>query len=770
MAGGPKEGSWDGQPLTRLKVTSPGVLLILAVLAAGGIFLLDVFYLRPHVESQKWAALREQALRAEHTTRAALGREEASLLGACVTLSATEPIRRAVLSEPAEEVSKRNTLRLEPQSDALLLRAMYPLEIDLVFSTSPSGVIGRMWERQEEGSGPASVETLRDAVRQVVDSLSLLDEVPATGLIYLPRGLAIVAQHALDDAEASRLGRLWAARYLDAEALGRIASSFDGVIIFVRGEEIPRHATTNGTSSHALWLHGEGELAMAWPARDAAGNVVGYFKSVMPVMQTHQQAVLARRTVLIVTSLSMGLALLVIVGSHMLVTGPVVRLLKRLQRLESGKGSAKDLVRNLHGEPLMLARRLESAFDRLDHISKTDQLTGLANRRHFKEVLTAFYHQARRYNRPLSLMVLDIDFLKAVNDAGGHLAGDSLLRAVADAIEQACRKADLPARLGGDEFAVLLPETGAEEAEAVARRIRHNVSSRPVRVRSAEMNPTMSVGICDLNAAEMGAPEAMFNLADRALYTAKELGRNRIVQVHELTGMSWSPSEQAAGKVNALCRKLAGLDDQFKSLFLRAVEEIVQVLRQRDPHMADHAGKVQHTAIQIAGEMELPARVTQRLMIAAMLQDIGMLSLPDTVLLSPKKLDAEQLRLVRKHPLLSVRIMESMQFLEQEIPAVRYHHERWDGKGYPEGISGSAIPLTARILAVADAFVAMISPRAFRPAIDVSTALDDIRKVAGVQFDPAVVDALLSLVAREGEKVLTLTEGRPQPQPVGASE
>jgi len=215
-----------------------------------------------------------------------------------------------------------------------------------------------------------------------------------------------------------------------------------------------------------------------------------------------------------------------------------------------------------------------------------------------------------------------------------------------------------------------------------------------------------------------------------------------------------------------LCKKLAGLDTEFKDLFLRAVEEIVELLEERAPHMADHARKVQHYAVLIAREMELPDRVIKRLQVASMLHDIGMVAMPDSILLCADSLDEERLGTLRKHPLISVRIMEGMEFLEQEIPAVRYHHERYDGKGYPEGISGAAIPLTARILSVADAFDAMTSSRSFREAKNLEEVTEEVRRLAGSQFDPTVVEAFLSVAGRMSHQMMDIpgVPNRPHPE------
>jgi len=579
---------------------------------------------------------------------------------------------------------------------------------------------------------------------------------PVEGTMMLPGGPVVFAHFPLPaDSDGNAPGYLLLARPLDADKMEKLSRLTGAKLALVASSKMPAGVLDNNSAELPAWMTSPEEMAVAWPARDVSGEPVGYFLATVPVTYIQRQADASRRMILIVLSLSVGLALLVILGSHMLVTGPVVRLLQRLQRLDAGEGSVHNLARNLHGEPLMLARRLENAFEKLAHISKTDQLTGLANRRHFEEVLSCFYHQARRYNRPMSLMVMDVDYFKAVNDSGGHQAGDNVLQQVATAIEEACRKADLPARFGGDEFSVLLPETAASDAEAVAERVRQAVDARIIRTGNSEFHVTMSIGVADLNAGEMDSPNAMLCLADKALYVAKQNGRNRVVQahnVHEEPTDTRQPSEDS--KINLLSKKLAGLDSQFKDLFLLAFDQVMTILEQRDPHMADHTRKVQHYAALIAREMELPDRVIKRIEVAAMMHDLGMVALPDSILLCPGALSDEQRKIMRRHPLLSVRIMERMEFLEQEIPAVRYHHERFDGKGYPEGISGATIPLTARILAVADAFDAMTSPRTYRLAKTLAEAVGEVTRGSGTQFDPAVISAFLSTADRLGEELL----------------
>jgi len=734
--------------MTRLKLTSPGVLLIVATALTGGILLLDGFYLRPYVTAQKECALREQAVRTERTVRHAIRSEQNALAAVCAGLAGS-PEARGFFEAGTTEEDFRTFAR----------RSLSESGTTMAWLTDPAGRIAAVWSRPESSRAIGGPQAWKEATADALAEMGSPQVRSDGGLIRLSATTAVFARrHVPGDGDGSHpVGSLWLVRAIDAGLLGRIGQDIGGEVTTVNADALPETALAEAAASRAVWLVGADTLAVAWLASDPAGRTLGYFRAQIPVVQIHGQALVARRIVLIVLSLSVGLVVLVIMGIHMLITGPVVRLLKRLQQLDTGQGKPGNLTRDLHGEPLVLARRLESAFERLAHISKTDQLTGLANRRHFEEVLALFYHQSRRYNRPLSLAVIDVDFLKAINDTGGHQAGDDLLKVVAAAIEDACRRADLPARFGGDEFAILLPETLAADAEKVAARVRGAVAGTSIVAKSLALNVTVSIGIADLNSGEIAGPEAMISLADQALYAAKELGRNRIILAHDVGGTNLDPEAKEKQEVDVLCKKLAGLDSQFKGVFLQAVEEVVKVLEQRDSNMADHARKVRHYAVLIAREMELPDRVVKRIEVASMLHDIGMLALPDSVILCPKELGPAELANMRRHPLLSVRIMERMEFLEQEIPAVRYHHERYDGKGYPEGIAGAAIPLTARIVAVADTFDALTSDRTFRKAMTPSRAIAEIQRVAGTQLDPTVVGAFCAVAARLGEALTDIS-------------
>lgn len=737
--------------MSGIRLTSPGILLIFAVAAAGGIFLVDLFFLQPHVASQEEAALYDQAAKVERATGLVLAGQHDVLYRLCTDWALRAKLKTFLRTKTSQK-----------EFDAFGHEAFALAGIDFAYLTDEAHGSALTWPADSLSDTVIAALTRSRHSKLPVQNT---DERPLA-VINLSDGAALVAhQTVVDSSDNSKvLGCLSVLRRLDSRLLARAGKAIDGELAFIGSTWLPEAAPDNVVTSRVYWAISEDKLAVAWFVYDLGGKAVGYLRATVPVGHVYRQARASRRTVLIVLSLSVGLILLIIMGVHILIAGPVVRLMNRLQQIESGQANKEGLTDNLHGEPLAVARRLESAFDKLDHMSKTDQLTGLANRRHFQDMLNCSFEQARRYNRPLSVMVLDLDFFKAVNDSVGHLAGDNLLKAVASSIKNACRKADLAARLGGDEFTVLLPESTTADVCPVAKRIRESISQCSIRRKNLVVKVTISIGIADLNSGATDSAEALTNLADRALYAAKGLGRNRTILAQNLDDLAWTDSWKDEGKVDVLCKKLAGLDTQFKDLFMRGVEEVVEVLEERNPHMVDHARRAKRYALLIAQEMELPDRLIKHLSGAAMLHDIGMLALPDSILLCPDALDEQQWQIMRRHPLIGARIMVGMEFLEQEIPTVRYHHERYDGKGYPEGLTGAEIPLPARILAVADAFEAMTASRAFRDARTTEEALKELKDQVGKQFDPVVVEALLAVAERLGDKLVATTRTQVTPE------
>jgi diguanylate cyclase (GGDEF)-like protein/putative nucleotidyltransferase with HDIG domain len=357
--------------------------------------------------------------------------------------------------------------------------------------------------------------------------------------------------------------------------------------------------------------------------------------------------------------------------------------------------------------------------ERLRELAELDPLTGLRNRRGFEQGLDG--HRA-----PLALVICDLDHFKRVNDTLGHPVGDEVLRRFADLLRGCTREDDVAVRLGGEEFALVLAGVGEREALAVAERLRREVASE---FREFPVPISVSVGIAD-GAREEGA-EAMVRAANRALYAAKRLGRDRCVVHHAET----------LAMLDALADERAG--EQLAAAMLLA-----ETLDLRDVATARHSETVGRYAEAIAHELALSPDHVERVRVAGVLHDIGKLGISDAVLLKPSRLESHEWQEIQRHPEIGARILEHAN-LRDVANWVLSHHERIDGTGYPRGLKGPAIPLEGRILAVADAYEAMTADRPYRDALTNAEARAELRRGAGTQFDPSVVEAFERVLATE---------------------
>jgi diguanylate cyclase (GGDEF)-like protein/putative nucleotidyltransferase with HDIG domain len=372
---------------------------------------------------------------------------------------------------------------------------------------------------------------------------------------------------------------------------------------------------------------------------------------------------------------------------------------------------------------------VERLIDRLSSAARTDSLTGLVNRRGFEELFETELERARRSDRPLSVIVGDLDGFKAINDRFGHGAGDRALEKLSHILQSAKRRIDTAARIGGEEFAVIAPDSDHHAAYILAERMRRQV--RETFAQGA-FPVTISLGVATFPKHGVTA-ESLITGADEALYAAKKLGRDRTVvfnpEIAETlmvtNGHSTPRSERHSSTVLALA-------------------EVIDI---RDAGTAAHSETVGRYAGAIASELGLSSDLVERVRFGGIVHDVGKIGISDTVLRKPGWLSDEDWTEMRRHPEIGARILRGAN-LEDIGDWVLAHHERPDGEGYPNRLIGPDIPLEARILAVADAYEAMTSDRVYRPAMSPPAAREELRCCAGSQFDPRVVDAFLELLER----------------------
>lgn len=345
------------------------------------------------------------------------------------------------------------------------------------------------------------------------------------------------------------------------------------------------------------------------------------------------------------------------------------------------------------------ARNHERQRKDLARISRTDSLTASLNRRGFEERLDAELGESARGGRPLTLVLIDLDEFKAVNDTLGHAAGDELLCWVVATVRGALRPFDAIGRLGGDEFAVMLPGAARADALEVAARVRETLSQR--------ISATMGVATFPVDGADR---EELHRRADAELYAAKH--GSKLLTSPAPRDLGWAAS-------------------------------LAQTVDRRATPPDDHSSEVARYATGIARRLGWDGEELSLLGLAGMLHDVGKVALPDRILRGPDPLSPEEHdQHVRSHPLVGAELVSRVEGLGPAVAWIRHSHENWDGSGYPDGLSGDAIPLGSRILHVADAFASMTGRRSYRSSMSTDDALEELRLAAGVQFDPTCVDAL----------------------------
>jgi diguanylate cyclase (GGDEF)-like protein/putative nucleotidyltransferase with HDIG domain len=352
--------------------------------------------------------------------------------------------------------------------------------------------------------------------------------------------------------------------------------------------------------------------------------------------------------------------------------------------------------------------------------ARTDNLTGLGNHRAYQAKLRELIADCEKTALPFSLCLVDVDNFKAVNDTCGHPVGDDVLVGIAEVLKSVLHAEAY--RFGGDEFAVLV---AADEMHAFREleRVQRTLATLDLTPGAAV---TVSVGIASFPAHADSADELQ-RAADGALYWAKAHGKNRACLYSPSVIRVFSPAELQ--------------QEAERSARLRAAQNLVRFVDARDPSTATHSEVVSSLAEGIARELGLDEQLVDQLRLAGLLHDIGKIGLPDAILRAPRKLTDHEYAIVKRHPEFGFSLLEGLG-VEPVEEWVLHHHEHWNGSGYPTGLAGTEIPFGARVILVADAFEAMTADRPYREAQSPDLALEELRRYAGVQFDPQVVAAL----------------------------
>ena len=375
--------------------------------------------------------------------------------------------------------------------------------------------------------------------------------------------------------------------------------------------------------------------------------------------------------------------------------------------------------------------------------SLTDTLTLVGSRKLLEDKLQAEFARSQRYKRTFSIAIIDLDNFKTINDILGHGSGDEALKKLAECMKRLKRTTDILTRYGGDEFVILMPETKAIAAVILLERIREKVQQIEV---TDNLPMTISCGIAESISDSNDSSREVMRRADLALYEAKSAGRNCVKVWDKSMSKDLSKNDIENEKIKKLQRRIIGLSEQAERVFIQSIWGLVQALEAKDSFSKTHSQNVMFYAVGIAKAMNIPADQIDIICRAAMIHDIGKIGIPDSILTKPDKLTPRERHIIEQHPVIAVRILEKMTFLEQEIAIIRHHHEKWNGQGYPDGLSNSNIPIGALIIAVADTFDALTSHRSYHRARTLEEAINILVDSSGYDYAPKAVKGMVSLI------------------------
>lgn len=414
----------------------------------------------------------------------------------------------------------------------------------------------------------------------------------------------------------------------------------------------------------------------------------------------------------------------------------------------------------LFAKQIELVITIADLFQAVKNQAVTDSLTSLYNRRYFEEALNKEVVRAERMNQPFSVVALDLDYLKQINDKYGHAIGDLAIKTVADILKKNARSIDIAARMGGEEFNLLLPGIDSKGGLIAAERIRIAISEHKL---DAIGQITASIGV-GTYMEHSNKVEELLEITDQAMYIAKRNGRNRVQIAKPITELSWQEvamntfvdilskkripiSEDISEK---LCKKLsqANLEDITPKEMLYSVTDMI-VKTYNPLHEKGITKSKVSLATKLAKTLNLPAEDINKLNIAILLYDIGNLMLPEKILQKPGPLSAKEIEEIKKHPVIAAReILKPITDVQDIIPIIEHHHENWDGTGYPGKVSGNKIPLPSQIILILDAYFALIEARTYREALSPQEALKIIKQDSNKKWNAELVKEFVNLIEK----------------------
>ena len=403
--------------------------------------------------------------------------------------------------------------------------------------------------------------------------------------------------------------------------------------------------------------------------------------------------------------------------------------------------------RRIEDERALLTQELLKTNKRLKALALRDPHTGLYNHRYLQEIIEAEFDRARRYAQALSVIMLDIDYFKSINDVYGHAFGDLVLKQFSKLLKKMVRRYDVPIRYGGEEFLVISAAMDLPSAIVVAQRMLNAMTLFEFGNKRHTVKLKLSIAVAAYPEDRVAKGIQLVEATEGILNRAKELGGNRVYSTFDVRKRrAQRNGHEKPSSIHALREQVEKLSKRANQGLIEAIFAFAKTIEVKDHYTGEHVENTVKYATGIARGLQLPEREVELIRQASMLHDLGKIGISEQILLKKGKLTPREFELIKKHPQIGVDIIRPIHFLHPIIPMLLYHHERWDGKGYPTGLKGEDIPIGARVVALADVYQALISDRPYRKAYAIDKAIEVISKGSSKYFDPAIVSVFLRII------------------------
>lgn len=401
-----------------------------------------------------------------------------------------------------------------------------------------------------------------------------------------------------------------------------------------------------------------------------------------------------------------------------------------------------DIIRNFEGDIILVSSLMITSFIlslyiniendynlKLKELAVKDGLTGLFNHRSFQDILGSYIRNSKKENKEVSLLFMDIDNFKNYNDVNGHQRGDWLLTRLGEVLRNTVGDLGIVTRYGGEEFAVILYNQSEDIALNLGELIRQNIQNTYFIGQEHQPNKhiTLSIGVSTYPKVAKTKKE-LIELADNALYRAKSFDKNRVERYYNI---------------------LDEIDPSIDKKSLESVANMLNNINMKDKYTYGHSERVVIYAKKFATYLQMKDKDKKELLLGAYLHDIGKLEISKELLTKREKLSESEFNILRQHPTLGSDLVSSIKEFADVIPLIKYHHEKYDGTGYPSKLKGDDIPYLARILTIIDSFDAMTSKRPYNIRKDYKQAIGELEKCSGSHFDPELVYKFIEMLQND---------------------